>query len=57
MPSEVALVCFLGELYRNLNRFLFCQGILNDTSCGLVMKEDITQLETITLMQVNVVVW
>ena len=22
MPSEVALVCFLGEFYRNLNRFL-----------------------------------
>lgn len=57
MPSEVALACFLRELYRNLNRFLFCQGILNDTGCGLVMKEDITQLETITPMQVNVVVW
>ncbi len=37
--------------------FSHLYGILNDTSCGLVMKEDTTQLETITLMQVNVVFW
>lgn len=37
--------------------FSHLYGILNDTSCGLVMKEDITQHETITLMQVNVAVW
>ena len=28
MPSEVALVCFFGVFYRNLSRFLFCQGII-----------------------------
>ena len=28
MPSEVALVCFLGEFYRNLSRFLLGQGIV-----------------------------
>ena len=28
LPSEVALVCFLGEFYRILSRFLFCQGMV-----------------------------
>ena len=28
MPSEVALVCLFSEFYRNLGRFLFCQGIV-----------------------------
>ena len=28
MPSEVVLVCLFGEFYRNLSRFLLCQGIV-----------------------------
>ena len=28
MPAEVAIVCLFPEFYRNLGRFLSCQGIV-----------------------------